>query len=213
MALHTVATLRELLGSPGSFFEGRLPREGVAGGVVLAVAVAHTVVLLAGFGLLGVQLAALSADLSTGEAVGTFLAGAAVPSLRVGVFVFVNWLVVSAVLHVLVKLRHGAGTFGDTLYVVGWSAPVALLVPVAVVAGLALGLQNAGSAGAVARDVGVVRGTVGGLDLLATLVVLCVQGYVWSGGLQRTHDMDYDAALLPVIGTVVLGVLATLGTA
>jgi hypothetical protein len=204
------AALRELLLAPGAFFEERTPRQGVAGWVVAAVAVGHAVVFLGGFLLVAVQIAVLSPEIGVAEALQSFLAQGFVPAAGLSVLVLVNWLVVSAVLHVPVKLRHGDGTFGDTLFVVAWSAPVALLLPVGVILALLLAIQGAGSPEQFLRQADAFRGAFDGLGFVATLVVLCWQGYIWTGGLQRTHDMD-DGAILPVAVTIVLGVLATLG--
>jgi hypothetical protein len=202
-------TLRDLLVTPGAFFEQRSPRVGVAGRVVLLVAVAHAVVLLGGFLLLAVELAVLSETVRLGEAVDAVVARALGASLRLSALVVVNWLVVGLVLHVLAKLRHAGGTVGDTLYVVGWSAPVALLQPLAIVAGLLVGLAGAGSPEVFLRQATGIRTAISGLGLVATLVVLVWQAYIWVPGLLETHEMDHGA-ILPAAVTVLLGAGATL---
>lgn len=212
MALHSsTATLRQTLLSPWSFFADRSPRSGVGFGVVALVAVAHVLVVFVGLLLVGVRVATLDDGVGVGQAVSAVAGEVLGASLVLGVLVFVNWLLVSAVLHVPAKVAHGRGTFGDTLFVVARSSPVALLVPVATVAATLLAVGEAGSAEAAARQPGSLRGTVDGASALAVVAVLLWQGVIWVAGLERTHDMDGGQATAAVAVTVLLGLVVALG--
>ena len=206
MPLHSsTAVFRQVLLSPGPFFTDRSPRTGVGFGVVARVAVAHILVVFAGLLLVGVRVATLDASVGIGNAVG--VVG---ESIVLGILVFVNWLVVSVVLHVPAEVLHGEGTVGDTLFVVAWSSPVALLLPVATLVALVLAVGDTGSAEAAIRQLDALRGALDGVGALAAFAVLLWQGAIWIAGLKRTHDMPGELAAIAAFVTVCLGLLATL---
>jgi hypothetical protein len=211
MALHSsTAALRQVLLSPGSFFTDRSPRTGVGLGVVAAVAAAHLLVVFGGLLLLGVQAGTLADGTGVGEAVSTVAGTAFGEGVVLSLLVFVNWLLVSVVLHVPAKVLHGDGTFGDTLFVVGWSSPVALLLPAATIAATLFAVGGAASAEAATQQFGALRAAVDGAGLLATVGVLAWQGVIWVAGLKRTHDMPGESAGIAAFVTVCLGLLVTL---
>ena len=206
MPLHSsTAVFRQVLLSPGPFFTDRSPRTGVGFGVVARVAVAHILVVFAGLLLVGVRVATLDASVGIGNAVG--VVG---ESIVLGILVSVNWLVVSVVLHAPAKVLHGEGTVGDTLFVVAWSSPVALLLPVATLVALVLAVGDTGSAEAAIRQLDALRGALDGVGALAAFAVLLWQGAIWGADLGRTRDMPGELAAIAAFVTVCLGLLVTL---
>jgi hypothetical protein len=211
MPLHSsTAVFRQVLLSPGPFFTDRSPRTGVGFGVVARVAVAHILVVFAGLLLVGVRVATLDASVGIGNAVGAVAGTVVGESIVLGILVSVNWLVVSVVLHAPAKVLHGEGTVGDTLFVVAWSSPVALLLPVATLVALVLAVGDTGSAEAAIRQLDALRGALDGVGALAAFAVLLWQGTIWVAGLKRTHDMPGELAAIAAFVTVCLGLLATL---
>jgi hypothetical protein len=211
MALHSsTAALRQVLLSPGSFFADRGPGGGVGLGVVAAVAATHLLVVFGGLLLLGVQAGTLDDGTGIGEAASTVAGTAFGEGVVLSLLVFVNWLLVSVVLHVPAKVLHGDGTFGDTLFVVGWSSPVALLLPAATIAATLFAVSGAASAEAAAQQFGALRAAVDGAGALATVGVLVWQAVIWVAGLKRTHDMPGESAGIAAFVTVCLGLLVTL---
>jgi hypothetical protein len=206
------ASLRALLFDPDRFFENRTPRTGVAGLVVTVVAVLHAVLLVAIVGLSVVQLSLLQSEVGLGELLGESAGAVVGEAVVLLVSVFLNWLLVSALLHVVVKLLDGRGRFGATLYVVGWSSPVALLTMLVGGASILLAFQGLDPGGTIEPQLQRVSGVVGGAGALGSLLVLLWQGYIWPAGLERTHEMARDKAVQATGVTVFLGIVATLLT-
>ncbi|MFT4922305.1 MAG: hypothetical protein ACI8XM_001518 [Haloarculaceae archaeon] len=97
------ATLQQVLIEPRLFFEDRSPDLGGAARVVGLVALVQAVLASGVVLLIGAQLSVLQ-EINVGELILSILI--AVPILSV-----INWLVVSGILHVLIKLLNGNGTF------------------------------------------------------------------------------------------------------
>lgn len=211
MALHSsTASLSQLLLAPDKFFEQRPLETAPAATVVAVVAVLHVLVFFGGLLLVGVLASLLDGEVSIAEALGSVAGQGFGQSIVLGVLIFVNWLVVSTVLHIPTKLLHGEGTFGDTLAVVGWSSPVALLLPALTIAATMLTLLTAGSADAAVSQVESVRGTIGGVSALGVVVTLIWQGIIWLSGLRQSHDIEEESAAVAVLVTVALGIITAL---
>lgn len=126
-----------------------------------------------------------------------------------GGFVLLNWVVVSGVLHTAIKLRNGDGTFGDTLFVVGWSSPVALVVPL--VWGGAFLLTVAESSVVMSYDARLATATPGVrlASIAGGMITLLLQSRIWTTGLQHRHAVGRAAAGQATAVTIVLGLVAT----
>lgn len=197
---------------PERFFRDHRPNLDDAGRIVLAVAGVHLLgyylLLLGGAVLVSLQQTSLGvAELLADPGLGVYALG---PGLAL--FVLLDWLLVSALLHVAIKLLHGQGTYGDTLSVVGRSSPATLLG--LVVGGVGFGIalwENPlvmsfdAKLAAVAPTV-VLAGVVGGL------LTLLWQGYVWPAGLRQAHDVGPAAAGKATGLTVLVGAIALLAS-
>lgn len=191
MALHRPdRSIVSALVFPGAFFADRSRSPVGAGWVVLGVAGLH---VLGYYGLLAAAavIVAIKQPAFTVLENLADLGGWTLAQGVLGGFVIVlNWLVVSAILHAAVRLRHGRGDFGDTVTVVGWSAPttlVALLVSgfgfLVAVSRNPLVMSFDATLAAVAPVVSLV-GAVGGLLTLLWL------GHIWPTALHHTHEID-----------------------
>jgi hypothetical protein len=130
-----------------------------------------------------------------------------------GLLVLLNWLLVSAVLHGAVRLRHGQGDFDDTVAVVGWSAPATLLA--LLVGGLGFLIAVARnplvmSFDATLQAVTPVVSLAGAIGGLLTLLWL---GHIWPTALHHTHEIDREHAAQATVLTLALCALVLfLGT-
>lgn len=127
-------------------------------------------------------------------------------AMLLAAFLILNWLLFGVVVHVLVLLRGGYGTFAETFAVAAWSnvpMVVASLVNVTAFAvAVALGAGTA-SVPAFALEL-FDRVTVQGIyGVVAFLGVLC-SAVVWQFGLQRAHHWDADPASVVAGGYVLL---------
>lgn len=211
MSLHTrLSSPAHALFFPDAHFRERSPTLDSANRIVVAVAGIHLVgyylLLLAGAVVVSLQqdtfgLSELLADLG----VWAYAQGPLVALL-----VLLDWLVVSAILHVAVKLRHGGGTYGDTLSVVGWSSPATLLV--LLVGGVGLLLALAGNRMTMSFDakLAAVAPAVALASTAGGLLALLWQGYVWPAALERAHDVERSAAAEATAATVVVSAVAVL---
>lgn len=194
--------LKQVLIEPFVFFDGRSADLGVAARVVALVALAQAGLSVAIVLIIGAQLSLLQEG-GIGEPI---------LSVVIGVFflVFLNWLVVSGVLHVIIKLRHGNGTFGDTMYVVGWSAPAALLL-VVFAGGAAfaatLGIDSSQLLNTQVEDI-TQAANVGAI--FGSLVALGWQAQIWRAGLRELHDPPREAPMQAAFITAAIGFLAVL---
>lgn len=197
-------TLLRLLVFPELFFDGRTPRLGVVGRVVAAVAILQGALTVGLAGLVALRLAMVSdtTDLAGAfDLVGTPTLGDAV---AVALLVVLNWLVVGLSLHVVAWLFDSDGSVRETLYVVGWSSPVALLSPLFAGVVIALSRPESRPWDGAGDQLGVLVGNAVGVGILAGIVVLCWQGYIWIAGLDATHGIGRETASKASVVTVVL---------
>ncbi len=201
------APLRQLLFAPSDFFAERTRRDEVAGDIVALVAALHFVFFVGIFAVIILQLGLLS-EMSFRQLLVAVGGPVIVQGVVLVVLVFLNWLIVSGVLHVVVKLVDGDGPFGATLYVVGWSSPVALLAPLVSSAGVIVAFTGVSSSAAVSAQLASARATVATTGILGAGLVLLWQGYIWAAGLRDTHDTSQEDAWLASAVTVVIGLIA-----
>jgi hypothetical protein len=203
-------TLVRSLLFPDSFFEARAPRNGVAGRVVAAVALFQALFVAVLPALIAVRMSLLGSATSWGNLLATAWGGLVDDGVFVGLLVVCNWLMIGAVLHVAARASGGEGEIGDTLYVVGWSTPAALLSPLLVTAVIALSSPEATFWEGPGDQLEVLAGNVLLAAIFAAALVLCWQGYVWRAGLCEAHDLDRQTAAKASVLTVVLGGLLAL---
>lgn len=128
----------------------------------------------------------------------------------IGVLVLANWFVLSAMLHVFVKLRHGEGTYADTLYVVAWSLPVTLLGFMFWAGGYLLTI--AGSTPVMSYDAFVITAASSAKfpAIAGGVITLFWQGHLWPTGLESVHDVGHTSAVRVSALTVLLGIVPLL---
>lgn len=196
--------------STDRFFDARTPTDAIGGRVVVEVAALHAVWYLCV--LVGGAAVASSKQPSTGvvENLADLGLGLYALSVGVGLLVIVNWVVVSAVLHVAITLRHGRGTIGDTMYVVAWSSPAALVAPLLWGTGFLLALSGSPLVMSYDAYVATAAEPAGIAGLIGGSIVLLWQGHLWPAGLERAHDVDHGFAVQASAVTVVLGLVALL---
>ncbi|MFB6195755.1 MAG: YIP1 family protein [Haloplanus sp.] len=204
----SLRTLLSALVFPDAFFSTRPVRTADAGRVVLLVAALHAVgyyaLLLAGAAVASSQgssfgVTELLADLGGW----TYAQG-----LLVGLLVVLNWLIVGAVLHIALSLRGDAGPYADTLAVVGWSSPAALLSPLVGGVGFLLAVHGNTLAMSYDAKLAAVAPAATLASVVGGLLTLLWQGHVWSAGLRHVHGVDRRAAAEATALTFVLGVAA-----
>jgi hypothetical protein len=197
---------------PETHFRDRRPSFPDAGRLVLAVAGLHAagyyLLLLAGAAIVAGQQATFGA----GELLADLGIGAYAAGVVVALLVLVDWVVVSAVLHAVVRFRGGEGTYTDTLSVVGWSAPATLLGLLVGGAGFLLALHGNTLTMSYDAKLVTVSPTVALAGGVGALLTLLWQGKVWPPGLARSHDIDRTTAARTAAATVVLCGLALLLT-
>lgn len=124
--------------------------------------------------------------------------------------VLVGWALTAAALHAVSSFVNGAGRFGRTATVVGW-AMLPSLVQTAVGLGSLLLLVQGQSFGG---DPELLRqqfqrlqgGVTNGWTVLATVVSVAWQAYIWAGGLPWARDLSGEDAwgVAAVVGLVSL---------
>lgn len=131
-------------------------------------------------------------------------------SVGVGLLVIANWLVLSALLHVIIKLRHGDGTFEDTLLVVAWSSPITLIASLFWGAGFLLWIAS--SQLIMSYDASVIAAAQGARipGVIGGIISLLWQGHLWPTGLEKRHDVEHEPAVRASAAIVLLGVVALL---
>lgn len=116
----------------------------------------------------------------------------------------VGWVLLTGLLHIIIKLADGEGTFSDSLTVTGWG-----LVPTIFTAFLATGsiylslrgLPVIRSPDQLANLVQQIEGGAGIFGILIPLVAAGWQGYIWAFGIKHFHDLRTDTAV-PIAGIV-----------
>lgn len=129
--------------------------------------------------------------------------------------VYVVWFGVAVALHFLSRLFADAPSFGDTMAVAGWGigplaleALLSLLLVVLAFAKIPTNVPLTGTLSTASSLLVVFGGTI---RFLASVGTAVWQGYVWTFGLKRVHDLSITRATV-IAGsvTVVLFVLAGL---
>ncbi|MFT4922307.1 MAG: hypothetical protein ACI8XM_001520 [Haloarculaceae archaeon] len=210
--------LRDWLGAvkcaliaPREFFRERTPNLGATTLLVAVVALLHTL-LIVGLLLVVVQLSAV-VEPTAGELLGAVAGRSFAQAIGAGVLVFFNWVVVSGILHVVIKLLDGDGTFADTLHVVGWSTPVSLLLIVILGFTVFLSVQGMNSYESVTRQIAEIQSTAGGAAILGSIVVLGWQAQIWRAGLRAVHDPPREAPMKAAFLTAAIAFMAAALTA
>lgn len=202
-----LSTLRQVLSSPRAFFRGRSPDLGDVLWVLAAVVVVKVVAVVSVEWLLG------AVDASSGS-LGARLAGLAVVlTLLMGALFLVGWVLVSAVLHLWAMSFDGTGSFRETLYVVGWSTPAALVVPLVLTLGVALLVLGGGVGGESAALSGAHPDAISLVGTVGSLLAIAWQGYVWRGGLRLVHGLSRDRATRAAALTGFMAALPVLAVA
>lgn len=196
---------------PERFFRDNRPNLDDAGRVVLGVAIVHLLVsylvLLGGAVLVSRQQSDGVAELLADLGPEVYALGPAI-----GLTIVLDWLLVSAVLHLAIKLLHGEGTYGDTLSVVGQSAPATLLGLLVVVLGFGLALWENSLVMSFDAKLAAAVPTVALAGVVGGLLTLLWQGYIWPAGLTAVHDVEGAAAGKATGLTVIVGAVALLTT-
>jgi hypothetical protein len=203
-------TLVRSLLFPHAFFAARTPRTGVAGRAVAAVALLLGLSVAALPELIVARMSLLGSGPTARDLLDTAWGSVADDVVLVGLLVVCNWLVIGVVLHAAARVFGGEGEVGDTLYVVGWSTPAALLSPLLVTAAVALSSPETTFWTGPGDQLDVLAGNVLLAAVFATALVLPWQGYVWRAGLEATHDLDRGTAARVSFLTVLLGGLLAL---
>ncbi|MFC6731866.1 Yip1 family protein [Haladaptatus sp. DYSN1] len=194
--------VKTLLFDPGTFFEENPWADDLAAatGVVVLTALV-TVVNLLLMGLIfaqkidatvthnGQQVSADSVlwDVFLGQLPVVFIAA------------IVGWVLVTAVLHIGIKLADGEGTFGDSLRITGWATIPTIFTAFLVTGSVYLTLRGQPISSSPEQFVGLVQRMQGGAGILGVLISLVSvgwQGYIWAFGMKEFHELEPDTALL-----------------
>ena len=175
---------------PGTFFADPPASPPGAGRIVIAVAGVH---LVGYYGFLAfaalivaIQQPAFTALENLADLGGWTL----FQGILMGFVVVLNWLIVSAILHGAIRLRHGQGDFVDTVAIVGWSAPATLLA--LLVSGLGFLIAVARNPIVMSFDATLkaVTPSVSLVGAIGGLLTLLWLGHIWPTALHHTHEID-----------------------